>query len=94
MPISQINWPTSARNRRDIYETPYISRWDVYGDRATVPIYKDESNYLQWNLDPFMLGCSIETTARSGSNCGNGKSEFPGTVYSLPYWIARYYSIL
>ena len=33
MPISQITWPTSARNRRDIYQTPYISRWDRWGDR-------------------------------------------------------------
>ena len=28
------------------------------------------------------------------AQCGNGKIEFPGTVYTLPYWLARYYSII
>ena len=87
MPISQIAWPCTARGRTDIYLDPYIDRSDNYGDRATISLWKDESNYLQWNGDPFMLGCPR-------AHCGNGRAEFPGTIFTLPYWMARYYSII
>lgn len=91
MPISQIDWPTSAYNRKDVSFSPYIDRTDKYGERLTEPLWKDESNYLQWNGDPFMAGCGAKNFE---SPCGSGKREFPGTVFTLPYWMARYHDLI
>ena len=70
-----------------------ILEWfkDKYGQRLTKPLWKDESNYLQWNGDPFMAGCGAENFE---SPCGSGKREFPGTVFTLPYWMARYHDLI
>ena len=57
------------------------------------PIVKDESTYLQWNADPFQLGCDY-SNANPRGNCGSGHSEYPGTVYLLPYWMSRFENII
>ena len=70
-----------------------ILEWlkDKYGQRLTKPLWKDESNYLQWNGDPFMAGCGAKNFE---SPCGSGKREFPGTVFTLPYWMAKYHDLI
>ncbi|CBY23617.1 unnamed protein product [Oikopleura dioica] len=85
MPISQVTWDfdaTPGTTRKDMYLDPNIDRWGDVGSHVTLPIPKDEQAYLQWNADPFMF---------TGSG---GNREYPGTLYLLPYWLARYQNIL
>ena len=87
MPISQITWPTNGNVRVDVFHNPYGDRFNG-NDRATTAFWKDESSYLQWNLDPFEFDC------QKNPNCGSGSNEFPGTLYLLPYWMARLEKII
>ena len=91
MPISQITWPTNGHVRVDVFHNPYIDRFNG-NDRAVTAFWKDESSYLQWNLDPFEFGCDDPLLVRA--NCGSGRNEFPGTLYLLPYWMARFEDII
>merc|ERR1712227_1086282 len=91
MPVSQIDWPVDNFDRIDRFTDPYLDRWNRTSVRATQPFFKDESTYLQWNADPFYYGCgSADTSGTPGPNCGSGKAEFPGTIFSMPYWMAKY----
>lgn len=82
MPLSQIDWPCDNSDRHDIFRDPFVDRWDHYNTRSATPFYKDEMAYLQWNGDPFFL------------QSGSGAAEYPGTIFTLPYWTARYHKLL
>ena len=38
-----------------------------------------------------MAGCGAKNFE---SPCGSGKREFPGTVFTLPYWMAKYHDLI
>ena len=85
MAISQIDWPFTAmpgQVRVDRFIDPYLDRQGRKDNRMTRPLYKDEQSYLQWNGDPFTI---------SG---GGGNTEYPGTVYLLPYWMTSFHQLL
>jgi hypothetical protein len=79
-----IDWRMENSHRSDVYLDPTLRQRDNYGWLRTgeaVPI--EERSHIRINSDHFDLNWG-----------GEGKTEYEGTFYLLPYYMARYYGLL
>ncbi len=80
-----IDWRMENAHRLDVYLDPTLRQRDDYGwlelSGDAVPI--EERSHIRINSDHFDLNWG-----------GEGKCEYEGTFYLLPYYMARYYGLL
>jgi hypothetical protein len=79
-----IDWRMENSHREDVYLDPTLRQRDDYGWLLTgdaVPT--EERSHIRINSDHFDLNWG-----------GEGKTEYEGTFYLLPYYMARYYGLL
>lgn len=84
LPVDLIQYGIDNTHRLDIVFDPDVGSNEANGwhvvDNKALPI--DERLY-KYNRSGFNL-----------KSTGNGKSEYPGTLYLLPYYMARYHKLL
>lgn len=81
LPIDMFEYPIDNTGRKDIKILKERGRHrEIQTDTLLAP---DERPVMKWNGNPFRL-----------TGGGNALSEEPGTVFTLPYWLGRYYGFL
>jgi hypothetical protein len=79
-----IDWRMENSHRLDVYLDPTLRQRDNYGwllSGDAVPI--EERSHIRINSDHFDMNWG-----------GNGQTEYEGTFYLLPYYMARYYGLI
>lgn len=81
LPLDMFRYPIDNTTRKDINILDESGRHrEIQTDSLLPP---DERRIMKWNGNPFSLRSS-----------GNALSEEPGTVFTLPYWLGRYYGFI
>ncbi len=81
-PVEGVSWPVQNSNRQDIFFRPGQNRaFRTHEDSVRV-LPANERAQPRWNGNPHQL------------DGGNGLSETGSGAWLLPYWMARYHSIL
>lgn len=81
MPLDTIDWSVANARRPDIEWEPTPDRFHHKQSKTLLPY--DELPIMKWNANPFVV--DSDSTAAS---------EDDGTAFLLPYWMARYCSVL
>ena len=81
LPMDMRYTDAGIANRADLEFEEDVDRFNKRQFKNLLP--PDERRIMKWNGNPFVL--------ESG---GNNLSEEPGTVYTFPYWLARYYGFI
>ena len=81
IPMDTIGWTVTNSHRLDV---PVDPRADRFGRRqALIVLPYDELPMSKWNGNPYNLDGGAE-----------GRSEDDGAYYLLPYWMARYHTLI
>lgn len=81
LPLDLREFAPGNENRADLIFEEKIDRFKK--KQVLNLLAPDERRIMKWNGNPFNLGGG-----------GNIKKEEPGTIFTLPYWLGRYYGFL
>lgn len=81
LPLDLRHFAPNHEHRADLV---FENEMDRHGSHQTLTLLApDERRIMKWNGNPFSLGSR-----------GNELEEEPGTVFTFPYWLGRYYGFL
>jgi hypothetical protein len=81
MPLELVDWPMANSHRADVEVDPVRAQLGEPHTRRLLPY--DERADFRWNHNPYRP-----------DGGGEGRVEYDGAHYLLPYWLARYHGLI